>query len=62
MSAVLITYAAVRMQFYAVEIARYGSLPGYSMAPRMLIQHRNRAGANDWIYEKASGNKVEKSA
>lgn len=35
------TIFAVRMQFYAVEIAR------------------NRAGLNDWIYEKASGKKVE---
>lgn len=32
------------------------------MAQRMLIRYRNRAGANDWIYEKASGNTVEKSA
>lgn len=35
------TIFAVRMQFYAVEIAR------------------NRAGLNDWVYEKASGKKVE---
>ncbi|KAI5370887.1 hypothetical protein Slin14017_G017660 [Septoria linicola] len=33
------TIFAVRMQFYAIEIAR------------------NRAGLNDWIYEKASANK-----
>ncbi|KAE8147971.1 putative polysaccharide biosynthesis protein [Aspergillus avenaceus] len=34
------TIFAVRMQFYAVEIAR------------------NRAGLNDWIYEKAQGKKA----
>lgn len=34
------TIFAVRMQFYAIEIAR------------------NRAGLNDWIYEKAQSNKA----
>ncbi|EGP87113.1 unnamed protein product [Zymoseptoria tritici ST99CH_3D1] len=34
------TIFAVRMQFYAIEIAR------------------NRAGLNDWVYEKATGKKA----
>ncbi|KAL1613660.1 hypothetical protein UCDDS831_g07782 [Diplodia seriata] len=38
------TIFAVRMQFYAVEIAR------------------NRAGLNDWIYEKANPEKVKEEA
>jgi len=37
------TIFAVRMQFYAIEIAR------------------NRAGLNDWIYEKNNASKPESS-
>ena len=45
----------VRMQFYALEIARYVLKNGVHKAadsfPNMGI--RNRAGLNDWIYEHA---------
>jgi hypothetical protein len=47
------TIFAVRMQFYAIEIARsvrttYGLLLNTD-------SHSNREGLNDWIYEKAQG-------
>lgn len=47
-----------RMQFYAVEIARYV----LELALVILLIHadylgRNRNGLNDWIYEKAQEEK-----
>ena len=41
----------MRMQFYAVEIARYAR----ALRQRIGLESngpRNRAGLNDWIYEK----------
>ena len=41
---------AMRMQFYAIEIARY--VHGYMNKCVSLMKFRNREGLNDWIYEK----------
>ena len=51
----LTTDAVPRMQFYAVEIARYVRSPTHLV---LLSQYwtdpcRNRLGLNDWIYERA---------
>ena len=41
----------MRMQFYAIEIARYGSLRRLN-GGMGLTDVRNREGLNDWVYEK----------
>ena len=42
------------MQFYAIEIARYVSfLSEWCTLTQYSLRYRNRAGLNDWIYEKA---------
>lgn len=43
------------MQFYAVEIARYVPTLGHLIKKSKLkgADSRNRAGLNDWVYEKA---------
>lgn len=43
--------AAVRMQFYAIEIAR--CVQSVRKGCSVLIKRRNRAGLNDWVYEQA---------
>jgi hypothetical protein len=50
----MVLESAMRMQFYAIEIARYASI-NISSARRIITISRNRAGLNDWIYEKAQG-------
>jgi hypothetical protein len=50
---------AVRMQFYAIEIARY-IVMGIVKVDRANLA-RNRAGLNDWIYEKAHASSEKKS-
>lgn len=48
---------AVRMQFYAIEIARL-VMSVVLLTDGILMKYRNKAGLNDWIYEKAqSGSK-----
>ena len=42
---------AMRMQFYAIEIARYASSRHVNDYMK-LITVRNRDGLNDWIYDK----------
>ena len=42
---------AMRMQFYAIEIARYVARLVVVNAASLTAQ-RNRAGLNDWIYER----------
>ncbi|KAK4941798.1 hypothetical protein LTR66_013642 [Elasticomyces elasticus] len=44
--------AAVRMQFYAVEIVRYAQLSTSFLVTKFLQKHSNREGLNDWIYAK----------
>lgn len=53
---VLTTTKAVRMQFYAIEIARWGIRstlnPVAAIADSVTLLQRNRAGLNDWIYDR----------
>jgi hypothetical protein len=46
------TMMSVRMQFYAIEIARLVS-PCANVSDVEANSDRNRGGHNDWIYEKA---------
>ena len=46
------TIFAVRMQFYAIEIARLVRRP---RGPTCANLNSNREGLNDWIYEQAQG-------
>lgn len=48
---------AVRMQFYALEILRY-AFELCSIEFLLMKLDRNREGLNDWIYEKAQGQKA----
>lgn len=50
-------FLAVRMQFYALEILRY-AFELCSIESLLMIPDRNREGLNDWIYEKAQGQKA----
>lgn len=43
---------AMRMQFYAIEIARYGGTILMLVRNTHLTSDRNREGLNDWIYER----------
>lgn len=65
-----------RMQFYAIEIARFVRAPSINdprwqkkRPTRVVLQmlmfarlpcHRNKNGLNDWIYEKAQAEKASK--
>jgi len=42
----------MRMQFYAIEIARYGGTILTLVEDISLTRDRNREGLNDWIYER----------
>ena len=42
----------MRMQFYAIEIARYGGTVSMLVNGSYLTRDRNREGLNDWIYER----------
>ncbi|KAI4735271.1 DUF757-domain-containing protein [Aureobasidium sp. EXF-12298] len=48
---------SVRMQFYALEILRY-AFELCSIEFLLMKLDRNREGLNDWIYEKAQGQKA----
>jgi hypothetical protein len=49
------TIFAVRMQFYAIEIAR--SVDKDFRLGTMTYESRNKEGLNDWIHEKAQAEK-----
>lgn len=53
-----LTNLAMRMQFYAIEIARYAETFECCIS---LIDVRNREGLNDWIYEKEHPEDVKKN-
>lgn len=46
----------MRMQFYAIEIARCVPLDWHGA--EMADQVRNRKGLNDWIYEREHPNQI----